>query len=411
MQAQHHSEPATPATPDAAASASSPAQAVADLSARLQAARAAGHCVRVRGGGTKDFYGNALQGEVLSTAALDHVVAYEPTELVITVGAGMRLDALNALLAANQQCLPCDPPQFGAGSTIGGVVASALAGPARASVGGVKDFVLGIEMLDGTGQALRFGGQVMKNVAGYDMSRLMVGSMGTLGVLTEISVKVLPIATAQATLQLRCSQTQALTLINQWGGEPLPLNASTWLVEDGADTFYLRLRGAKAAVDAACQYIPAQARAAQVACEVLAGGGCGAASGGGSDVEAVRIEALWASWRDQTHAFFQAPSPELCLWRVSVAQTAPALDLPYATLVEWHGAQRWLWAPANQAQAIRAAAVQAGGHATLFRASPAHGEADKQVGVFQAPQQAVADVGQRLSEQLDPHRVFATARM
>ena len=369
---------------------------VAPLAEAIQAARKAGTAVRVRGGGTKDFYGNSLSGEVLSTAGLDHVVAYEPTELVITVGAGMRLRELNNLLSANHQCLPCDPPQFGPDTTVGGVVASALAGPARASVGGVKDFVLGIEVLDGGGEALRFGGQVMKNVAGYDLSRLMVGSMGTLGVLTEVSLKVLPIATAQATLRLQCPQAQALTLVNQWGGQPLPLNASTWLLEQGQAVFYVRLRGAKAAVDTACTRLSAEAAAHNVACEQVA---------------TEQADGVWASWRDHAHSFFKPASPDLCLWRVSVAQTTAVLDLPYDCLVEWHGAQRWLWAPASQAPAIRAAAQAGGGHATLFRVSESGGDADKRVGVFHAAQTVVAQIGERLQQQLDPSGVFATGRM
>lgn len=395
MQAQTPTE-SSKATPTE--SAQQQALAVQALAQRIRAAKEAGQVLRVRGGGSKDFYGQPLRGEVLDTSALNHVLSYEPTELVITVGAGMKLDALTQLLATQQQCLPCDPPLFGA-ATVGGMVASALSGPARASVGGVRDFVLGIEMLDGAGQALRFGGQVMKNVAGYDMSRLMVGSLGTLGVLTEVSLKVLPIATAQATLKLACTQPQALTMLNQWGGQPLPLNASTWLAEPDQGALYVRLRGAKAAVDTACQTMAAQAATNGTTC---------------TPVDAQQAEALWTSWREQSHDFFKPKSDEHCLWRLSVAQTAPvialALDTP-DTLVEWHGAQRWVWAPASQADVLRQAAQEAGGHATLFRVSHSGGEADKAVGVFQAPQQVVADIGQRLREQLDAGGIFATQRL
>ncbi|UFS55884.1 glycolate oxidase subunit GlcE [Comamonadaceae bacterium M7527] len=381
---------ATPAAP-----AQQQAQAVQALGQRIRAANDARHVLRVRGGGSKDFYGQPLRGEVLDTSALNHVLSYEPTELVITVGAGMKLDALTQLLAEQQQCLPCDPPLFG-GATVGGMVASALSGPARASVGGVKDFVLGIEMLDGAGQALRFGGQVMKNVAGYDMSRLMVGSLGTLGVLTEVSLKVLPIATAQATLKLVCTQEQALTMLNKWGGQPLPLNASTWLAESGQGALYVRLRGAKAAVDTACQTMAAGAAGDGATCTQL---------------DAEQADALWTSWREQSHDFFKPKSSTHCLWRLSVAQTAPVIGLSSDTLVEWHGAQRWVWAPASQAGAVRQAAQEAGGHATLFRVSQSGGEADKAVGVFHAPQHAIADIGQRLRVQLDAAGVFATQRM
>ena len=202
-------------------------QALADL-IKTAGSDPARRPLRVRGGGSKDFYGEPLQGTVLDTGALNQVVAYEPTELVITAGAGLRLRDLEALLATHNQCLPCDPPHFGPDATIGGAVAAALSGPARASVGAMKDFVLGIKMLNAAGELLTFGGQVMKNVAGYDISRLMAGSMGTLGVLTEVSIKVLPVAPAEANLKFNCGQAQALSLINTWGGQPLPLNASVW---------------------------------------------------------------------------------------------------------------------------------------------------------------------------------------
>ena len=392
MQAHTPTEPSNATTTSPAVLQ---AAAVKALGQRIRDAKDAGHVLRVRGGGSKDFYGQPLRGEVLDTSALNHVLSYEPTELVITVGAGMRLDALTELLAAQQQCLPCDPPLFG-GATVGGMVASALSGPARASVGGVKDFVLGIEMLDGAGQALRFGGQVMKNVAGYDMSRLMVGSLGTLGVLTEVSLKVLPVATAQATLKVACTQNQALAMLNTWGGQPLPLNASTWLAESDQGALYVRLRGAKAAVDAASQTMAADAASNGTTC---------------SQLDDEQANALWTSWREQSHDFFKPASAEHCLWRMSVAQTAPTIALSPDTLVEWHGAQRWVWAPASQAGAVRQAAEDAGGHATLFRVSQSGGEADKALGVFHAPQQVIADIGQRLREQLDPAGVFATQRL
>jgi glycolate oxidase FAD binding subunit len=376
------------------------------LCERVRQAGAAGSVLRVRGGGSKDFYGQALQGELLDMGACTGVVSYEPSELVVTVRAGTPLAELQALLATQGQCLPFEPPHFktlpaGPGATVGGMVASGLAGPARASAGGVRDFMLGVQLINGRGELLTFGGQVMKNVAGYDVSRLMAGAMGTLGVIAEVSLKVLPVAPAEATLMCAgVSQPQALDLLNRWGGQPLPLNASCWVHDASAspasDYLFVRLRGAVAAVEAACPRMGAdlQALGAQVV-----------------RMDNTQASADWNACRDQTLPFFQAPSPELCLWRLSVPQTAPALDLPWATLIEWHGGLRWMWAPVSAAVSLRRAAQQAGGHATLFRTSAAGGESDKAVGVF-TPLDAVQQrIGRELQKQFDPAGVFNTARL
>jgi glycolate oxidase FAD binding subunit len=195
---------------------------------RVRAAAAHGTSLRIRGGGTKDFYGERLAGELLDTRGLSGVVAYEPSELVVTVRAGTPLAELEALLAQHGQCLPFEPPRFGAGGTVGGMVAAGLSGPARASVGEVRDYVLGLNLVNGRGEHLVFGGQVMKNVAGYDVSRLMAGALGTLGLITEVSLKVLPVAPADATVRFEMPQAEALRRLNAWGGQPLPLNASCW---------------------------------------------------------------------------------------------------------------------------------------------------------------------------------------
>ena len=175
--------------------------AIAEMTDRIKAAAAARTPLRIRGGGTKDFYAQSLQGDVLDLRALAGVTSYEPSELVVTALAGTPLAELEALLAAQGQCLPFEPPHFSVGATVGGMVAAGLSGPARASSGAVRDFMLGVRFINGQGEHLTFGGQVMKNVAGYDVSRLMAGSMGTLGVITEVSLKVLPVAPAEATLR------------------------------------------------------------------------------------------------------------------------------------------------------------------------------------------------------------------
>ncbi|MEY4362686.1 MAG: hypothetical protein RLZZ24_38 [Pseudomonadota bacterium] len=379
------------------------------FSERIREAAARKKPLRLRGGGTKDFYGQSLTGDVLDTRAYQGVISYEPSELVITVRAGTALDEVEALLARHGQCLACEPPHFasrGARATVGGMVAAGLAGPARASVGGVRDYVLGVRMINGQGEDLTFGGQVMKNVAGYDVSRLMAGSLGTLGLITEVSLKVLPIAPAQATLACPgVSQQDALDLLNRWGGQPLPLNASAWVhdttAEPAQDALYVRLRGASAAVKAALVRMQA---------DVQAVGGQALHVDDGE----IDVDADWRASGEQTLPFFaQPPSSEACLWRLSVPQTTPALEVPRAwgsPYIEWHGAQRWYWAPSAAAGAMRHAAHHAGGHATLFRCSEEFGIQDKAVGVF-APLDAVQLRIQRaLKHEFDPAGIFGPGR-
>ena len=367
----------------------------------VRAAAADGRTLRLRGGGTKDFWGAPVQGEVLDTRAWAGIVSYEPSELVVTVRAGTPLAELEAALAEKGQCLAFEPPHFGPGATVGGMVAAGLSGPARASVGAVRDFVLGLRMVNGKGEDLSFGGQVMKNVAGYDVSRLLAGSWGTLGVITEVSLKVLPVAPAEATLMCAgIAQGAALELLHRWGGQPLPLNASAWVhdttAQPGDDYLFVRLRGAVAAVESAVARMGADAQA------------LGARVARMDNTEAA---AEWRASGEQTLQFFEPPSGELCLWRLSVPQTAPVIDLSYPQYIEWQGAQRWLWAPATAAAALRAAAQAVGGQATLFRASLLGGASDKAVGV-NAPLDAVQQRVQReLQKQFDPHGVFATGRM
>ena len=260
-------------------------------------------------------------------------MSYEPSELVVTVRAGTPLAELEAALAEKGQCLPFEPPHFGEGATVGGMVAAGLSGPSRASVGSVRDYVLGVSMVNGKGEQLVFGGQVMKNVAGYDVSRLMAGSLGTLGLITAVSIKVLGNAPAEATLKFGCPQAEALAMLHAWGGKPLPLQASRWTAEGGAETLFVRLRGAAAAVDAACKAM------------------------GGERQEGAAAAAGWSLARELRLPWFEARGTR-SLWRLSVAQTAPVLDLPEPPLVEWHGAQRWVRAAASDAAAIRREAAR-----------------------------------------------------
>ena len=375
------------------------------ITERVRAALTHGTALRIRGGGSKDFYGQSLQGELLDVSALRGIISYEPSELVVTVRAGTTLQELQAALAEKGQHLAFEPPCFGrdaagvSATTCGGMVAAGLSGPARASAGAVREFVLGVTLLNGRAELLTFGGQVIKNVAGYDVSRLMVGAMGTLGLLTQISLKVLPCAPAEATLVCSgLSQQVALDQLHRWGGQPLPLNASCWLIESGAAAnsghLYLRLRGAAAAVQAACPRMLSDLRA-------LGG-------------EAARMDNTvaspdWNACRDQTLPFCQAPTPELGLWRLSVPQTAPALELPFPTLVEWHGGQRWLWAPLSALGQLRQCAAAVGGTATLFRAPTGADAAAIQR--FSPLQNALSGIHQGLKHEFDPAGIFNRGRM
>ncbi|VTU30441.1 glycolate oxidase subunit GlcE [Variovorax sp. PBL-E5] len=362
--------------------------ALAQLTDRIRAAAADGHRLRIRGAGTKDFYGESPQGELLATGALTGITSYEPSELVVTARAGTPLAELEAALAACGQCLPFEPPRFGPSGTgtVGGMIAAGLCGPARASVGAVRDYVLGATLVNGRGEVLAFGGQVMKNVAGYDISRLLAGSLGTLGLIAEVSLKVLPIAPAEATLRFECTQSDALRLLNGWGAQPLPLNASRWSEQDATGALWLRLRGAVAAVDAACRHL------------------------GGERQPDAQAQPDWQAARDQRLPWFGIPGAH-SLWRLSVPQTAPAIDFETAPLLEWHGAQRWYLASANQGARLRAAARTAGGHATLFRIADGASQAARSVPRFDALSAPLARIHRALLREFDPHAVFDHARL
>lgn len=358
-----------------------------NLIERIKLAANTGALLRIRGGGTKDFYGQSLQGEILDTTALTGISNYEPSELVVTVKAGTSLAELEAVLAEKNQCLPFEPPHFTVGTTVGGMVAAGLSGPSRASSGSVKDFVLGVNMVNGKGEELHFGGTVMKNVAGYDVSRLMTGSLGTLGLITEVSLKVLPIAPAEATLKFECSQSQAINLLNAWCAQPLPLNASCWIEDAGVGSLYIRLRGAVAAVDAAVKKMGGKLQ--------------NAASGNAT------VAADWHALRNQSMAFFKLHDDE-CLWRLSVPDTTPDLQLG-DTLVEWHGAQRWVKRSYSEAADIRNKVNGLGGFATLFVASQALNSRD--VTVFNPLKTPLDRIHRELKRQFDPAGVFNSGRM
>lgn len=357
--------------------------ALRQIAERIRAAAAERTVLRIRGGGTKDFYGEPPRGEPLSSAELQGIVSYEPSELVVTVRAGTPLAALEAELGAQGQCLAFEPPRLGEGGTVGGMVAAGLSGPARASVGAVRDYVLGAQLLNGRGELLSFGGQVMKNVAGYDVSRVLAASLGVLGLITEVSLKVLPLAPAEATLVFDCHQADALRLLNGWGGQPLPLNASRWTHEQGRGRLWLRLRGATAAVAAACTRLGGERQDEAQAC---------------SDWEATRdLRLPWFAVRQGRE-----------LWRLSVPQTAPVLALEEPPLIEWHGAQRWYLVKPGDGERLREAARAAGGHATLFMTADDAGTATRRFDALSAPLKRIHEA---LMREFDPHAVFDRARL
>lgn len=329
--------------------------------------------LRLRGGGSKDFYGGPLSGEILDTREYSGIVGYEPTELVITARVGTPLAEIESALAARRQVLACEPPHFGASATIGGTVAAGLSGPRRATAGSLRDFVLGVKLMDGEGRELIFGGQVMKNVAGFDVSRLVTGSLGTLGLILEVSLKVLPLPVAAATLRFELPQDKALDAMNRWAGQPLPLAASCW--QDGVLT--LRLSGAQAAVVAACEKL------------------------GGERLAEPDAASFWAALREQALPFFAGDAP---LWRLSLPSVTPPLDLPGPVLIEWGGAQRWLRGAVDGAS-LRAIAAKAGGHASLFRGG------DRTGGVFAPLPPALMEIHRRLKQSFDPYGVFNPGRL
>lgn len=287
------------------------------------------------GGGSKSFLGRPVAGEPLCVAEHRGILHYEPSELVLTARAGTPLAEIEQVLAEQGQMLAFEPPHFGSRATLGGCIACGLSGPRRPFAGSARDFVLGVKILDGRGDVLRFGGEVMKNVAGYDVSRLMVGAFGTLGVLLEVSLKVLPRPEVEAT------QVLEMDLVSAVGNMPcraaIPGPFSAMAADSGR--LYLRFAGAEAAVAAACRN---------------AGGERG-------------DNAFWDDLREHRLPFFQHPSD---LWRVSLASTSPNMSVNGEWLHDWGGAQRWMVDLLGDPMQMFYEADEFGGHATVFRRYP-----------------------------------------
>ena len=344
--------------------------ASAELEERVLRAAAEGTPLDIVGGGSKSFLGRITEGEPFDVSAHRGVVSYEPTELVITARAGTPLAEIEALLADNGQMLAFEPPHFGATATLGGTIAGALSGPRRPYAGAARDFVLGIRVLSGEGRTLTFGGQVMKNVAGYDVSRLMVGAMGTLGVLLEISLKVLPLPAQTTTLGFALDAAAAIEQMNAWAAKPGPLAGA---YHEG-ERLYVRLSGTAAGVAQAVERL------------------------GGDVVENGR---RWQSLREHELEHFDSDAP---LWRLSAPPATPPLALPGETLVDWGGALRWLKSEC-QGDEIRAAVGRVGGHATLFRNGDHRGE------VYHPLDAPLLKLHQRLKAGFDPKGILNRGRM
>lgn len=341
----------------------------------------------ITGHGSKGFYGLPSQAtEKLSTLDYHGIVEYDPTELVVVVRCGTPIVELESVLSASRQMLAFEPPRFagpqGSG-TVGGMIASGLSGPRRMASGAVKDFVLGMTVLDANATPLRYGGTVMKNVAGYDASRLHAGALGTLGLIADVSLKVLPLPPAESTLGFEMPEEKAIEACNTWAGQPLPISATSW--HEGH--LMVRLSGAQAAVRSATEKL------------------------GGEAIEPSKAQAFWKNLRDHEHEFFSLkPSDaQTALWRLAVpTTTAPIEGLGGTQWMEWGAGLRWLKTD-SPARTIRTKIAKLGGHATLFRAP--HDEFRKTHGVFSELSAASMKIHHRLKQELDPGRLFNPGRM
>jgi glycolate oxidase FAD binding subunit len=353
----------------------------------------------IQGGGTKSWYGNPNSYGKLDTRSYAGILEYQPEELVITACAGTPLREIETTLAEKNQVLAFEPPHFGEHATFGGAIAAGLAGPGRISVGNFRDFVLGARILDGKGQDLSFGGKVMKNVAGYDVSRLLPGSMGTLSLLLEASVKVLPKPAATATLQCQMTQKNALRVLNEWAGQPLPISASYWIGNaDGDGQLMIRLAGAAAAVKAAIPLMSSLVIASEVDPNIAA--------------------IFWNDLREHKLPYFVDLPADQTLYRLALPAACGPLTIPEANpeiVLEWHGQQRWIKAPGdeNTFAEIKQLATNHGGHATRFKQGINVDPSYQRFTLLneQAHSYALMAVQERLRSAFDPAGVFATNRL
>jgi len=342
-----------------------------ELVEKVVTAREEGRALNIVGGGSKSFFGRTAEGEPLEVAGHSGIISYNPIELVITARCGTTMEEIKQALAEHGQVCPFESPVFAGRATLGGTLACNFSGPARPCLGSIRDAVLGTRLINGKGEEMKFGGQVMKNVAGYDVSRLQAGALGTLGVITEISMKVLPIPAATATVAMEMDVAESIGLMNRVAGQPAPLSGSAWV--DGK--LYLRFEGAASAVEGAVKKF------------------------GGEVME--ESSAFWEGVTEQTLDFFQGDAP---LWRLSVKSNAPHIDAGGSWLVDWGGAQRWLRGDFDKAELERQAS-EAGGHLSLFRYGDRSGE------VFHTASSVQQRLQKNLKAAFDPDRILNPGRL
>lgn len=330
--------------------------------------------LKIQGGNSKHFYGRQIEAQLLDVSGHQGIINYEPTELVITARAGTTINEIESALGEHNQMLAFEPPMFAQSATLGGTIAGNFSGPRRAYRGALRDHLLGSKIINGKGEILNFGGEVMKNVAGYDASRLMAGALGTLGVILEASIKTVPKAEAEITLVQACSVNDALDKVHLWAQKALPLSASFY---DG-ENLYIRLSSNDASIKSTMKIT-------------------------GGDV--LQNDAFWHQLKEQQHTFFKTDKP---IWRLSIASASAPLHLNGETLYEWGGALRWI-STDEPVDKIRHAAEACGGHATLFH--NAHSHAESLIEPFHEPGKGLISVQRNLKQAFDPHNIFNPARM
>lgn len=370
---------------------------------QIQTAAASKSALSIQGGNSKAWFGNPNAHSTLLTMGFDGIVDYQPEELVITARAGTPLATIEAALAEKNQMLAFEPPHFGAHATFGGAISAGLAGPGRISAGNLRDFVLGTRLMDGQGQDLSFGGKVMKNVAGYDVSRLLPGSLGTFALILEASVKVLPKPAATTTLRCFISEERALKTLNEWAGQPLPLSASCWIGTGDANAdgeLTIRLAGAIAAVQSATVLMKSML--------------------GAAELDPTIANSFWRDLREQQLDCFDDLGADEALYRLALPAACPSIDFSKLAsggmqhrILEWHGQQRWWQGPADastQAQ-VKTKAIEHGGHASCFRVGANGVQQRFTLLSDQAHSTALTAVQNQLRQAFDPSGVFATGRL
>ena len=341
-----------------------------EITSKLEDAFQQKQALQIKAGSTKQFYGRDIYAEELALTGHSGIIEYEPSELYITARSGTPLREIEQAIAEQQQILPCEPPYFGANATLGGTVACGLAGPRRVNAGSVRDCILGTEILNGKGELLRFGGKVMKNVAGYDVSRLMCGALGTLGVLMSVSLRLLPKPACEQTIVLTLDSNAAINKMNQWANTPMPISATFY---DGHD-LYIRLSSSLSAIEACKKVI------------------------GGESIDENDI--FWTNIKEQTHDFFISDKP---LWRISVPPNTETLNISGENAIEWNGALRWHKSDADE-NTIRTEVERVGGHATLFKGN----STDK---IFHPLSKPSMKLHKKLKQVLDPVGILNPGKM